>query len=384
MVQRSMSSARGATVWTVAWLCLIGCCASVSCSRDSGSPWAGDGGGSGPLSDAGPSARPEAPPWRPHFGLAEPGWRESREPLCTEHFGLVGGRDVWTDGDSVFALVATSCNPLAGAPCGGEGLSLYENGGDGWRVLYETRTHTDNVGVSGFVAGDVLIYGHHEDCSGITHVRRNGEVRCAFMDESFLGVTAVATADEAGYALASDRLLAYESPEWREIATLASTSGSALWSGDETVVVAGYRQLAMRSEGGGDLAELPGVPTGDYTAAWSFGAEIWLANTAGQLVHFDGQDWSVTDTGTGEALQLWGTAEGVLYFVGDKSFGRWTGSAIELFAERPAQANAIRFTGIWGNGENEVFLSVVDQSLRDYQCSGAFMVFFDGSDFHVF
>jgi hypothetical protein len=344
----------------------------------------GEGGSSAPQHDAGPLPRPTGPPWQPHFELGAPGWRQSSEPLCTDRFGGITARGVWSDGDHVFALVATQCNVLAGIRCGGEGLALYENGGDGWRVLYETKTDNGVIGVSGFAGGDVIIYGGHNDCSGITHVTRDGDVRCAFVDENFLGVSAVATVGDVGYALHTDRLLSYEAPEWREVALLPNASASSLWAGDDGVAAAGYGQLVLRGKSGAELSAVAGAPAGNYTAVWSFGADVWLANTVGQLLHFDGQAWDVIDTGTGEALQLWGSADGVLYFIGDKSFGRWKDGTIELFAQRPATANMIRFTGIWGNSANEVFLSVFDQSLRDYKCSGAFMVFFDGSELHAF
>ncbi|HMI93236.1 MAG TPA: hypothetical protein VK509_17820, partial [Polyangiales bacterium] len=221
-------------------------------------------------------------------------------------------------------------------------------------------------------------------CTGITHVARNGDVRCAFADEEVRELQALTIAGTTGYAVNGDRLLAYRAPEWREVAMLPSDSVSSLWAGSDDVVAVGYQQIALRGEDGSQLSAMPGAPVGDYTSVWSLGTDLWLANTAGQLVHFDGQDWEVVDTKTGEPLQLWGSSDGVLYFIGDKSFGRWKAGAVELFAQRPAQDNAIRFSGIWGNAADEVFLSVVDRSLSEYKCSGAFMVFFDGSELHVF
>lgn len=349
-----------------------------------GAPGSGEG-GSDDLPDPGPpKPRPEAPPWEPHFEVGDPGWRESSEPLCTERFGSMRARGVWTDGDSVFALVATTCNALANVTCGGEGLSLYENDGAGWEVLYETKSTNEAGGVSGFAGGDIVVYGSFAGCTGITHVARNGDARCAFVDEEFRGVQALTIAGTTGYAVNGDRLLAYEAPEWREVATLPSDAVSSLWAGSDDMVAAGYQQLALRGKDGSQLSAMSGAPAGDYTAVWSFGTDLWFANTAGQLVHYDGQDWKVVDTKTNEALQLWGSSDGVLYFIGDKSFGRWKAGAIELFAQRPAEANSIRFSGIWGNAADEVFLSVIDRSLSDYMCSGAFMVFFDGSQLHVF
>ena len=104
----------------------------------------GEGGSEPRGRDAGPRVRPSAPEWKPHFELASPGWRASSEPLCPQRFGDVRSRGVWTNGDHVFGLVATQCNVLAGVACGGEGVALYENQGEGWRLLYET-TSTNGV-----------------------------------------------------------------------------------------------------------------------------------------------------------------------------------------------------------------------------------------------
>jgi hypothetical protein len=167
-------------------------------------------------------------------------------------------------------------------------------------------------------------------------------------DENILGVAAVATAGDVGYALHADRLLRYEAPEWREVALLPSGSANSLWAGDDGLLAAGFGQFVVRGPSGGELSAIAGAPAGDYNAVWSFGADVWLANTVGQLLHFDGQAWDVVDTGTGESLQLWGSTDGVLYFVGDKSFGRWKDGAIELFAQRPAPANMIQLHGHLG------------------------------------
>jgi hypothetical protein len=39
---------------------------------------------------------------------------------------------------------------------------------------------------------------------------------------------------------------------------------------------------------------------------------------------------------------------------------------------------------MWGNSSSEVFIGVQDQSLRGYECSGAFTLWFDGAELHRF
>jgi hypothetical protein len=102
-------------------------------------------------------------------------------------------------------------------------------------------------------------------------------------------------------------------------------------------------------------------------------------------VHFDGTQWETIDTGINdEILGLWGSSDGILYFYSTRDFGRWNGHAVELFAKAPTLPSRIRFTSIWGNSSSEVFVGVEDDDLRDFKCSGAFTVFFDGSQFHLF
>jgi hypothetical protein len=363
--------------------------AGAGTGGDSGGESAGGAAGSsadaagGAAGTAGAPDRPPAPPWTPHFDLGAPGWRDSREALCTEHFGLMGS-SVWSDNQAVFTLVRAFCNELAGYSCDGVGRSLYTNAGDGWRAIHTADQISENARLSGFWGGDLIIY--NDDC-GISLVDRGGVRRCsASYDELGESVLGVATVGSAGYALVGEGLFTYDAPGWREFASVATPFGSgAIGAGQDLIVVAAYQQFVARGDAGGAFAVIQEVPVGDYTSVWVSGPEIWLANTAGHLVRFDGQRWTTIDTGINEAIYgLWGGADGVLYFHGQQDFGRWKEGAVELFAIAPEQGGDIQFTSIWGNSANEVFLSVLDTSFRQYQCSGVFMVWFDGSEFHVF
>lgn len=53
--------------------------------------------------------RPLPPEWDAPVELGEPGWKESREPLCTTRNGTLAAFDVWADSRGVFALVTDEC-----------------------------------------------------------------------------------------------------------------------------------------------------------------------------------------------------------------------------------------------------------------------------------
>jgi hypothetical protein len=268
----------------------------------------GNAAGSSGAAGMGPTGRPIAPPWQPHFDLGRSAWRDSREPLCTMQYPLMNAA-VWSDSGEVFALVGASCNALADEPCGsGVGSSLYANSGNGWRSIHTDDSHGENGGLRGFTGGDLILYNNY---CGISLMGRDGTGRCSWSDVEFEGVRSAATSGGAGYAIVGQRLLMYEPPGWTEFAA-TSQEPEALWTGDGSIVVAGARQFVARSDMSGRLTQLPGVPAGNYWSVWAFASEIWLGNTVGQLVRFDGQDWTVIDTGINAPIfGLWGSSTGV-------------------------------------------------------------------------
>jgi hypothetical protein len=333
--------------------------------------------------------RPPAPPWKPPFDLADPGWRQSTKPLCTERFGTTWAR-VWSDDAAVFALVSAGCNTLAGVPCGGHGTTLYQNGGSGWMPLKTWTspagaTGGGPTGLAGFVDGPLVIY---PDDRCISFVDRTGKVECAWENTAGTFISDVLTVgSSAAYAIVGKQVFAY-SNAWNPIGTLAAQAPEAVALGAtaDTVVVAGYSQLALRRGQSGDFEPLPAAPAGNYTSAWVFGRDdIWFGNSFGQLVHFNGTTWQIIETGVEQIDGLWGSPEGTLFFYTPRAFGRWNAQGVQLFAEATLeQSSLFQFTDLWGNSSNEVFLGVIQRDLRDYECSGVFTVWFDGSKFHLF
>jgi hypothetical protein len=336
--------------------------------------------------------RPPAPPWQPHFELGTPGWRNSTTPFCTEHYGLISGPRLWSDSQTTFALLEAGCNVLADVPCGGEGTSLYANSGEGWRLLRRFEAGTRNKSLTGFPGGRLLMSA--DDCQ-IATVDRAGNVSCSWrspgpevewVNQLFAVPGGRAYALLRSYHLDALRVLELANGAWTEFApVMTDPLTTTMTAGPGALLVADYEGRVERATAPGPLTRIAGAPAGGYTAIWTFGKDVWLANRVGELVHFDGTSWRVVPTGIKDELWgLWGSDDGVLYFYSAGGFGRWNGKAIELFANGEGQPTLKWFSGMWGNSANEVFLSFNDRSMRDYACSGAFVLYFDGSRFHRF
>ena len=134
------------------------------------------------------------------------------------------------------------------------------------------------------------------------------------------------------------------------------------------------------------------IPAGDYGAVWAFGPrDVWLGNGAGQLLHYDGSRWQAYASGSrdpfGGIVQLWGEG-GVLYFATRAEFGRWQGAGAEILLAPPADADYTKYPAtlgrFWGRSASEVFIPLRDSRFESYACGGVFMVWFDGTLFHVF
>lgn len=348
----------------------------------------GTSGSGGTGGSAGAPVRQPAPPWQPPFALGAPGWRNSTSPFCTEHYGLIRGPQLWSDSQTTFALLRAECNVLADVPCGGEGASLYANSGEGWRLLRRFAEGAGNRRLTGFPGGPLLMSTGH---CGIARVERAGNISCSWrsagptqewVDEIFAvpGGRAYALINQD---LEAQRVLALANDAWTDFAPLTTDPlSTTMTAGPEALVVADYDGRVERGTAPG-LTPIAGAPAGGCTAIWTFGKDVWLANRVGELVHFDGTSWHVVPTGIhDELLGLWGSDDGILYFYSVGGFGRWNGEPIELFANGDVQPTSRYFTGIWGNSANEVFLSFVDNTLRGYACSGAFVLYFDGSQLH--
>jgi hypothetical protein len=345
------------------------------------------GGSGGAAGSPGTGPRP---PWRPPFArgdtsFGDEGWRDSTESICTEHSQSIRASQIWADERGVYALLtAIPCDPFSGACQIAAGTEVQFNDGSGWQLLYEdTSTEDFGDGLLGFVdiggvpQGPVALTGRE----GLFFLE-GGEATFQTVGTGLFGVSST-------LAFASDgaNLLSWSSEGWG-----SSESGLAsipsLWASEELVIIPGEDSIYAR-QGAAEFEPLQGVPAGSYTSAWAFGAEdIWAGNSAGQLVHFDGERWATISTGLehGGVEQLWGS-EGVIYFRGSNEFGRATAKGAEvLLAPRAGADYPLGFavTDLWGSSSSDVFLAVRDGDYSGYDCGDRFLVWFDGRQFHSF
>jgi hypothetical protein len=192
--------------------------------------------------------------------------------------------------------------------------------------------------------------------------------------------------DLTAYVIDEARLLKYSGGSWATVGDLGDQLGlEAVWAGPDGAIVAGYNQTVATQTGTAPLTLMSGVPVGEYRAVWAFGPnDLWLGNSANQLLHYDGKKWTIHATGAKSAngiRRLWGVS-GVVYFTTGLEFGRWNGSQVEILLQ--AAGDIDLFGTIWGRSANEVFIAVRDWTYRDYACGTAFILWFDGTQFHQF
>jgi hypothetical protein len=290
--------------------------------------------------------------------------------------------DVWADSRGVFSLFAATCNPFLSNSCKKEGGgALQFNDGKGWKWLYQAEQMVD-VQLSGFPNGPLMLTGQLDQRAGIFFFE-DGKLELVHPSTSPSSV--FAAGPRTAYAFADQDILEYSGGAWKTLTTLPSRP-MGIWGSDETVVVVADSAIYRRTSASGELEALEDAPAGTYTSVWGSGAEeLWAGNSAGQIVHYDGSQWTVTETGVTDpsdasVIALWGTSN-VLYFATNGDFGRLDANGVKLLITNSSRVDP---RSVWGRSASEVFLSLGDTSFDQYACGGAFLLWFDGSEFHRF
>jgi hypothetical protein len=345
--------------------------------------------GSGPPVDY----RPPRPPWNPPFPVGMPGWQSSTTPICESRQGQAAS--VWADQRGVFNVLSNPCQTVGHdlPACTPEtervaGTTIQFNDGTGWRSIYESQS-APFLHLSGFPGGSLVLSDYSCGISFLDPQQGVATCTTSLDRDSFPdGLVFVVNAALA-YAVDGPKILRWAGA-WQTIATVSEPL-AAVWADEETVVVAGYNQAVLRkSSDSNDFMPLPEAPIGDYLSIWSLGAgDVWLGNSAGQLVRYDGTSWHIISTGPparNAITAMWGSG-GQLYFQSQSQFGRWNGQSIELLLSLPPDDGGgigIFFNGLWGRSPNEVFLAFTDTAFEQFSCGGHFMMWFDGTQFRLF
>lgn len=356
----------------------------------------GAGGNQGGRNDSGgsagaPDTRPPRPAWEPPIPLGSVGWHGSSEPFCPPQQGGQVAFGVWADAAAVHAVFGTFCDSFSQGVCNGpQGSSLWRNEGTGWQVELDFGA-SETVGLSGFPGGPVLVGVALEGKPGIYRVEQ-GKLKLSHALDGLSGLQLFGAGPEHAYAQYDSEVLEYRDGSWSSLGKLPAQILS-ISGGDQLALAVGTNQSIYLKTGGAAFKPLPDVPAGDYTASWAFDEnDIWVGNGVGQLLHYDGTAWRVVETGsrdtTGSGIvAMWGDADTV-YFMTFTEFGRATAAGAELLFSRSPSAKPsdpyFSPQSLWGKSKTEVFLTISDAAFADYACGAAFIVWFDGREFHQF
>ena len=327
---------------------------------------------------------PPRPPWHPPFDLSDDvGWHTSHETFCNALPGPSTAA-VFADSRGVFVFTAVKNNELAG-DTGPSGYHLYLNDGTGWKPRLSQVGDLSQVAVVptrlSAIPGGTLFMVLQEVAAWVSPDGQDYDVvQGDARDTSATG--------QLGYTLFADHVAVHDGAQWTDALPLPAElkNPQRMFALDNFFVVAGLNQRVAIFDQAFELQDA--VPAGDYVAAWAFARDdIWLGNYVGQLVHFDGKQWStIAMAKEGEAIGgLWGDGSGRLYFYTASSFGYFEGSTVQYIATWPPNGSSVQFGGIWGDrATGEVYLSVIDYEFSSYACGGSFMVWFDGLALHQF
>ncbi len=336
--------------------------------------------------------RPEPPAWQPDIPLGTAGWQQSTTTYCDTHQGVEMGYDLWGDHRGVFALVSSECSPSGDiVVCrGNEGWGLQFNDGTGWKWLFGDTAGRAMPSLSGFPDGPAILLGYSQSNIGsesVTFLEGGAPTFSAAVAAQGESVfRAFGLGPTHAYFLATSGL-GTQVKEYRDgnlsVAGSFASYQTAIWADENTIVVVGAEQsIYMRTTGSSDFALVPSVPAGDYTSVWGFGSnDLWVGNTIGQLLHYNGSSWQTVNSNTTNAIgAIWGV-DGELFFTTQSEFGHWNGNTAEILIASQAKLGMMK---LWGLSSKEVFLAVDDASFADYKCGDHFLVWFDGSAFHQF
>ena len=334
-------------------------------SGDMGGAGGGAGGRAGSGGAGGGSAgAPEIPS----------SWRESRYAYCAGPGHVLGQNPLWTAGNAVF-LVTSASN--------GE-VSIQYNSGDSWETRTSAMTGPSTPSLSGFASAINSIFPF------IVYGTSNCPIRIVGTNASYgscyptsVKVSGVSVVDaQLAYAVYQDRVLRYDGTDWKPWESpLPGTAvdAQAVWASSETVLVAANDgQVYLRSAGQWHLQT--GLPQANYQAAWGFAADdLWIGNDAGQLLHYDGANWTVVakvETPCPGIRSLWGS-DGVLFFTTDHALGMLKDGTLQVLGGSACDATS-KVLGVWGNSKDEVFFATQDSADINGQCAGISLLWFDG------
>lgn len=350
--------------------------------------------------------------WTPPIALGSPGWRESGESLCIHdgaELGQVGeltSFGVWADGGTVTTSATWACAGDTGAACAAGGpTKVRANSGRGWQTVLQDevggRSAPATNQLSGFPSGPVVLLNYRSydfspsvaPADSVTFLATSTSTRSTFepplgASDAAFAVAAFGVLSAKGYVLiregepaAGSSVHRYFERSWSQVDVIPSAA-QAIWASDARVLVAASDGIYESAVSRGTFLPRVDAPSADYTSVWALTEDdVWAGTSHGELVHFDGQRWTVFESGTqGAITRLWG-GDSEVFYMSDALLGRFKDGAAETLISTWAGA---RLWDVWGRSAREVFVTLTDAALANYRCGAKRMLWFDGVEFHSF
>jgi hypothetical protein len=337
------------------------------------------------------AARPRSPDFEPSLvPLGEPGWRDSKgTPFCHSlRFPTVPS--LWASGHGVAVLTRGECDSALDSPsfeCSTlpieereTGTDIRYNDGTGWRWIYG---HPKALGgLSGIGDGTLVV---SADEVGVAKLSLDGELTTVVsgvpgqyfsqvigLSSGSMRVVVGDANDQFLYAIDGDSVVPLYS--W------PGNTSTAWFAGDDNVTYVYKDEQFLVRRNGSEPQLLPQTPLGGWTrlAVDPASGGLWAVQT-NLVAHFDGDEWSVVGELPGEPRGI-AAAGSDLYIVTWSHFLRATRSKVSTLVE----TYDFFFTAITASPSGEIFVAARDKATMDDQCSGDFVAYWDGTEFHLF
>jgi hypothetical protein len=197
--------------------------------------------------------------------------------------------------------------------------------------------------------------------------------------------------DQLAYAITGNRVVRYDGNYWSQFGDprgpIDDVHAFGLWASRDAVVAVGAGGQVYRYRGDSSVPDLrltamltDASAPADNSAVWGFASnDVWIGTADGQLVHDDGQNFSVAWSGQGDCRAIramWGR-DGVLFFATGSLVFRWRNGSVDPILSVPCDlAEGLVVRSLWGDSPAEVFIAVQDASATS--CGSGELFWFDG------
>jgi hypothetical protein len=201
--------------------------------------------------------------------------------------------------------------------------------------------------------------------------------------------------DDLAYAIYDGEVIRYNGDSWGPLpGALVDRWVNQIWANETHLfgTMGGAGRIVVLHDGTWELLDTGTLK--EFSAIWGFSeTDLWAGTYDGSIFHCDGKScseisWQGDNCDYDDDIrEMWGS-DGVVYFYTNSTIARVVDSKVEVLASFPCPDYDIyyeevpRITSMWGNGPNEVFFTVLDESFPRRECGVVYVLWFDGNEFH--